>query len=195
MQPMLRRLGSTTESSPSTNLTDISQRRCKSWIDSFVEATANLESPQLFRKWSAISAIASVMEQKVWITTSSRMYPNLYVFLVGHPGVGKTRTVRAARSYLNEIPDFHFAPTSVTFASLVDSLLEAKRMLIRLPDPPLEYNSMLIAADEIGAFMHKYDDEMVGGLSAFYDPDPYGQNRRGKDLKIKIKSPQINILS
>lgn len=67
-------------------------------------------------------------------------------------------------------------------------------MLVRIPDPPLEYNSMLIAADELGTFIHKYDKEMVDGLSAFYDPDPYGHNRRGKDIKIKIKSPQLNIL-
>lgn len=134
------------------------------------------------------------MEQKVWLKTSSILYPNLYTFLVGHPGVGKTRTVRAARAYANELPEFHFAPTSVTAASLIDALTQAKRSLIRLPDPPMEYNSLLIAADELGAFMHKYDDEMVGVLSAFYDPDPYGQRRRGNDLKIQIKSPQINIL-
>lgn len=127
--------------------------------------------------------------------TSSRLYPNLYTFLVGHPGVGKTRTVRAARAYAQELPDFHFAPTSVTGASLVDSLIQAKRNIVVLPDPPIEYNSILIAADELGAFMHKYDDEMVGILSAFYDPDPYGQRRRGGDLKIAIKSPQVNILA
>lgn len=54
---------------------------------------------------------------------------------------------------------------------------------------------MFIAADELGAFIHKYDDEMIAGLSAFYDPDPYSQSRRTRDLKIVIKSPQLNILA
>lgn len=54
---------------------------------------------------------------------------------------------------------------------------------------------MYIAADELGAFVHKYDDEMIAGLSAFYDPDPYSQNRRTKELKIAIKSPQLNLLA
>lgn len=93
-----------------------------------------------------------------------------------------------------ELPDYHIAPTSMTAASLIDQLLDSKRMIVRLPDPPIEYNSMLIAADELGAFVHKYDNEMIAVLSAFYDPDPYGHNRRGKDIKIKIKSPQLNIL-
>lgn len=119
----------------------------------------------------------------------------MYVLIVGHPGVGKTRTIREARHYVHDLPDFHLAPVSLTFASLVDSLTTSKRMLVRLPDPPLEYNSMYICADELGAFIHKYDDEMIAGLSAFYDPDPYSQNRRTKDIQIKIKSPQINLLA
>lgn len=136
-----------------------------------------------------------MLEQKVWLTTSSAIYPNLYTFLVGHPGVGKNRAIRAAKAYMSEVPDFHFAPTSMTMASLVDALLGAKRMIVRLPDAPLEYNSMTITAEELTAFMHKYDDEMIGGLSAFYDPDPYEQHRRGKDIRIKIKRPQLTILS
>lgn len=149
----------------------------------------------VFRRWAAITAIAAAMEQKVWLKTSSPLYPNLYVFLVAHPGVGKTRTVRAVKQYVTELPEPHIAPTSVTAASLVDSLVKAKRTLIRIPEGPLEYNSLLIAADELTAFMHKYDDEMIGVLSAFYDNDVYGQHRRGNEIRIQIKSPQINILS
>jgi hypothetical protein len=132
---------------------------------------------------------------KVWLKSGGGvMYPNLYVVLVGHPGTGKTRTIRKAKEYLLELPDYHIAPTSMTAASLIDTLMECKRFIARMPDPPLEYNSMLIAADELGAFVHKYDDEMIAVLSAFYDPDPYGHSRRGKDIKIKIKAPQLNIL-
>lgn len=135
-----------------------------------------------------------MLEQKVWLTTGSQLFPNLYVFIVGHPGVGKTRTIHAARSYLWELEEFHLAPTSLTFAALVDSLVEAKRTVVRIPEGNLEYNSMTIAADELGAFMHKYDDEMISGLSAFYDPHPYAQHRRSREIKIKIKRPQLTIL-
>ena len=153
-----------------------------------------MQSPELFRKWAAIGAIAAVLEQKVWLTTSSPIYPNLFTLLCGHPGTGKTRTVRAARALLDEIPEFHFAPHSFSWASLVDAMVRAKRTLIRLPDEPMEYNSLAIVADEIGTFLHKYDHEMSDGMSAFYDPDPYRQERRGNELRIKIKSPQLNLL-
>lgn len=170
-------------------------RKLDSWIEAFVKHTDNLDSPVLFRRWAAITALASTLEQKVWLKSGGGiMFPNLYVVLVGHPGVGKTRTIRKAKEYLLEIPDYHIAPTSMTAASLIDTLVDSKRMIIRLPDSPLEYNSMMIAADELGAFVHKYDNEMIAVLSAFYDADPYGHSRRGKEIKIKIKSPQLNLL-
>ncbi len=170
-------------------------RRLESWIESFVEHTDNLESPTLFRKWAGIFTIAAALEMRCWLQTSSPLYPNLYIFIVGHPGVGKNRIIRVAKRYMNEIPEFHFAPTSLTGAALVDTLAASKRFIARLPDPPLEYYNTTITAEELTAFMHKYDDEMVGLLSAFYDPDPYAQSRRGRDIKIKIDRPQVNLIS
>lgn len=119
----------------------------------------------------------------------------MYIFLVAHPGVGKTRTVRMAKSYYAELPEPHLAPTSMTGAAMVDALLRSKRSYAQKDGGPAkEYNSMYITADELGAFMHKYDNEAIGILSAFYDNDVYGQERRGNDIRIKIKSPQINLI-
>lgn len=149
----------------------------------------------MFRRWAGIFTIAAAMEMKCFLKTSSALYPNLYVFIVGNPGVGKNRIIRVAKRYMNELPEFHFAPTSLTGAALVDTLAISKRFIARLPDPPIEYNNTVITAEELTAFMHKYDDEMVGLLSAFYDPDPYAQSRRGRDIKIKIDHPQVNLMS
>lgn len=169
-------------------------RKLESWIESFVDSTKALDAPEIFRRWAAITTIAAVLEQKVYLQTSSPLHPNIYCFLVGHPGVGKTRTVRVARRYYLETSEPYGAPTSMTGASMVDALAKCKRSYIRVPEGPLEYNSMYITADELRAFMHKYDEEAIGIMSAFYDPDEYAQHRRGNDFKVKIKSPQLNVL-
>ncbi len=110
--------------------------------------------------------------------------------------MGKTNAIVIARTLLAELPDFHLAPISLTWASLVDCLVEAKRLIVRPPSPDeIRYNSMFICADELGAFIHKYDDEMTKGLSALYDPTPYSQNRRTSSIKIKMASPQISLLA
>ena len=174
------------------------RRKLTSWIESFVKHTDNLESAEVFRKWTAISVIAAALEQKVWMSTSDKLYPNLYTILVGHPGVGKTRTIMSGRKFLAELSDFFIAPTSMKMASLVDALLASKRTLIRLQskEPPLEFHSMTLVMDEWTAFMHAWDDELVGGLTTFYDVGvPYEQHRRTRDVRIKIPRPQLSILA
>ncbi len=172
------------------------RRKCPSWIEAFVSYTDNIESSPLFRRWTAITCIAAALEQRVWLTTSDQLFPNLYTILVGHPGVGKTRTIMCGRKFLAELPEFHIAPTSMKMASLVDALLSAKRTVINMPHPAIEFNSMTLMVDEWTAFMHMYDDELVGGLTTFYDVVvPYEHHRRGKDIRIKIARPQLSILA
>ena len=167
-----------------------------------MQSTARLDSPEVFRRWSAITTIAAALEQRVWMVTNRGvLVPNVYCFLVAHPGVGKTITISESERYYMQIPEPHKAPTSMTGASMIDALAKAKRFIPTAKDPrdpaglaPLDYNSMFITADEITAFMHKYDDEVIGNMSAFYDPREYGHERRGNDIKIKIKNPQLNVL-
>jgi len=138
----------------------------------------------------------------VWLVTNrGPLVPNIYCFLVAHPGVGKTTTISESERYYMQTPEPHKAPTSLTGASMVDALAKAKRFIPSVKDPrdpegkaPLDYNSIYITADEITAFMHKYDDEAIGILSHCYDPREYGQWRRGNELRIQIKYPQFNIL-
>jgi len=172
------------------------RRRCHSWIDQFVEWTANLEAAPLFRKWSAITAIAAVLEQKVWVKTTTLFYPNLYTVLVGNPGIGKSRSITAVTKFVRDLNDIALGATSMTMASLVDILEESKKSYVNnIGAIPTEYNSLFISVDELSAFMHEYSKELVAGLTAFYDTNPYFQARRGRDIRAVIPRPQLNILT
>lgn len=172
------------------------RRKLDSWIESFVEHTSGLESAEIYRRWSAIGMIAATLEQKVWVETQGVLYPNMYIFLVGHPGIGKSRAIVAASNIVREaLPEIHFGATSMTRASLADYMNEAKVFKVNLPHAPLEYNSLLCVADEFSAFMHEYDSGLVAALVEFYDVNPYSEGRRVSNIRIKIKRPQLNILS
>lgn len=177
-----------------------SSRKLASFISAFGTATESLGSPTIFRRWTAITLIAAALRQNVWVKTASRLNPNVYAFLIAHPGVGKTRVINYGREICSKIEGIHLAPISMTFASMVDALIERKVEILRQPEGKITYNSMFITADELGAFIHKYDNDMMAGLTAFYDPTPYQQKRRtgGKDgqgIDFEIKSPQLNIIS
>lgn len=99
-----------------------------------------------------------------------------------------------AMEYIREIPEMHLSVTSATMAFMTDQMAEAKRTIIALPNPPIEYNSLFLCADELSAFMSQFDSDLVAGLTTFYDCVPYSQGRRTKDLRIYIEKPQLNIL-
>lgn len=172
------------------------RRKCLSWIENFVEYTTNLESSERYRRWAAIGMIAAVLEQKVWVNTGSVLFPNLYTFLVGHAGIGKSRAITAASGIVREaLPDIFFGATSMTRASLSDYMNEAKRFIANIPHAPIEYNSLVVVADEFSAFMHEYDSALVASLVEFYDVNPYSEGRRVGTIRIKIAKPQLNILT
>lgn len=103
--------------------------------------------------------------------------------------------LREAKKLANPLEDFHVAPISLTFAALVDHLNLAQRNVVVADGTTLKFNSTYICAEELGAFLHKYDNEMIKGLTAFYDPDPYKHERRGNEIRIEIKSPQVNLIA
>lgn len=136
------------------------------------------------------------MEQRVYVVSGGqKLRPNIYCALIGHPGTGKTRAIYRGRDYYILTDEPHPAPTSMSASSMIDALDRNKRnVMLPEPDGPIQYNSMYITADELSAFMKAYDEEAIGTMSAFYDVNPYGQTRRGGDLNIKIKAPQLNLI-
>ncbi len=143
-----------------------------------------------------IATIGAVLERKVWVGNPQKLYPNLYVFLVGKAGIGKTRAVDAATTHLRELPKFFLAPTSVSRASLVDCLDESKRQIPRLVqgEAMVEYNSMFVAVDELSALMHQWDTDLVSALTKFYDCNPYAEAKRKDVLRHDLAAPQLNVL-
>lgn len=177
------------------------QRKCQSWIESFLGYTSEREAAPIFRRWTAIATIASVLERKVWArTTKGDLFPNHYIILVGHPGVGKSDTIKAAREMLRELEEdgkVIIAPKNVTAASLIDRLAEAKRTIVRpgKTPPVLDYNATTLLADEFSSLLHTYDTQFMAFLTDIYEGEWYDETRRGGNLKNKIERPCLNILA
>ncbi len=140
-----------------------------------------------------------MLQQKVWINAKqSPLFPNLYSFLVGPPGIGKSQTIGAIGKYLREVDGLHIASTSTTGASLIDELDRkgSVNYSVGLRDEDhINFNSMLVMPDELSALMHEYDRALVAALTTFYDVQPYSQTRRVAKVEIDIPHPQLSILA
>lgn len=156
-----------------------------------------LPSPSLFRKWVAIFFLAAAMERKIWVRTmGSNLYPGLFVFLVGPPGIGKGQAIHMGESILREVPDLKVGPSDMTSASMIDALNESSRKIVQLQaaEPYVEFNSLIVVSRELGVLLPSWDSSLMNNLTDIYDGFTLDQKRRGKDLRIKIPSPQINLL-
>jgi len=103
----------------------------------------------------------------------------------------------AGEIFLRDIEGVYVAPTSMTMASMTDCLAESVCKFVRPGHDPsvIEFNSLTILADELSALIHKWDLELMAGLTKIYDGASYAQFRRGGDLRIKIEHPQINFIA
>jgi hypothetical protein len=175
-------------------------RRLSSWTESFLDYTAESQSPRLYRKWAAVSCIAGVLERKVWVRLFGRtLYPNIYCLLVGGPGIGKTDAIRDVRHFWKTIPDIFVAPTSVTLAALVDRLYTSQRKILRPTEiPPLTtFHSLQVGATEFGTLLAGYDASFMSTLNELYDClETYDEARRGEKKEPKVfPNPQLNIIA
>jgi len=161
-----------------------------------MDYTADIPSPDLFRKWCAITAISGALERRVWVETARRkLYPNLYTLLVASPGIGKTEAI----SYVEELwragRKLYVAPNNLTKAALLDALERSDRKII-VPGGIMEYHTLVIATDEFGVFAPAHDLEFFSVLSRIYDcPRVHSEERRHAKKELEIIHPQLTILS
>lgn len=168
------------------------------WIDGFQSYTEHLPSPDILRKWGGISAVAGALERKVWIRSlNMELFPNIYTVMVAPPGIGKTIITATVEDLWRSLTTHHVAPKSLTKASLIDSLADAHRTktVITANSLHLDFNSLLVNAGELGVLIPAYDPDFMNVLTDIYDGRQYEERRRGKDLHITIKKPQLNILA
>lgn len=173
-------------------------RKLSSWIDAFLEYTAKTGSPTLFRKWTGIYTVAAALERKVWVQTNKGvLYPNLYVVLVGPAGAGKTVPASIAYELFKELDDHHAAPTSVSRASLIDSLKDAERKIVRPQDNPpvITFNSLAVFSNELGTLIPAYENDFINVITDLYDCKRYEERKRTSKLDMKMSDPQLNFLA
>jgi hypothetical protein len=168
------------------------------FIDSFVAFTDERPSPELFRKWAAITTLSGALEKRVWTKTKAgSQFANLYTMLVAPPGVGKSQAINPAEGLLKATRKFAIAPNSVTAAAYIDALVNAGKSQLK-PDKTgsLTYHHLFVFAAELGVFINSHDLNFLSIINELFDhKDSYREERR-HSLKepIDIQNPMTTLL-
>src|SRR5512142_899149 len=80
----------------STGISSI-ERKCDDWLTKYVEYTEDFEPPAAYQRWMGVLTLAVAAGHRVWLQEANiKVWPNLYVVLVGPSGIGKGQAMREA---------------------------------------------------------------------------------------------------
>jgi len=148
------------------------KRFLNDWIDGFMQLTENSEPPVLYRKWTAVSAIASALQRKVRLELglSLTIYPNFYIVLVGPSATGKGTAMRYAYDIMKEIPTIRMTAQATSLQSLIRRMKETNLTDLD-PDTGLQvyHSSTTVFSEEFTVFLGYKNLELITSLCDWFD--------------------------
>ena len=163
-------------------------------VSALLQYTKDNASPEIFRLWAAIQGIGAAGERRVWTEVGdSHLYPNLYVWLVGPPGVGKTMAINPITRFLRKSKACFIAPNDMSKAGLLDALTGCGKETV-IDEKLIDYFYMTVHIAELSNFMPKYDGPLAGVLTDLWDcPDINEESKRHGQGKT-IPFPGLSML-
>lgn len=144
-------------------------RKCANWLDEFLASTSHSNSPEIFRRWVAITTLGSALQRRVSLLIQGEpLFPNLYTVLVGPPGVGKTRAIRFGSRLLSTLRDFKLSPDALSKEKLIDNLADACAT-VQTPEGFTTQTAYACFLDELSTFIKAQDIDFMTLLTALFD--------------------------
>lgn len=150
----------------------MSNRNLPDWLEGFMLLTENSEPPVLFRKWSAISTVASALQRKcrVEIGISLTFYPNFYIVLVGPSATGKGTAMKYAYDIIEQVPAIKLSSQATSLQALIRRMKDTNLTDIDMETGEQIYHSSLtIFSNEFTVFLGYHNRELIAALCDWYD--------------------------
>ena len=149
-----------------------------------MDFTSNTEPPEGFRRWVALSTLASVMERKCVLNWGTEVfYPNMFIVLVGPPAARKGTAMRVGKSFLDAL-GIPVASDESSRQKLIKSLQESASVDQTEHGDMIHHSSMTIHSSELTVFLGYGSREMLSMLCKWYDCEnryTYDTHARGKE--------------
>lgn len=147
--------------------------------------------------WSAAGVIAGALKRHVWIDRIAfKLFPNQYVILVGHGGVGKGTGINPAVGILREAGSANILSDNLTIQYVLEKLAKGFPSVSATPTGGLSLGidaSCFISAPELETFLTMSD--AIPNLKELWEckdgPSDYGTKNRGA---YKISKPCVTMV-
>lgn len=120
--------------------------------------------------WAGLSAIASSIGRRTHCRIQGQdLYPNLYIFLIGRPGVGKSNAAYAVRRIVTKVHSIKLSAEGISKRALFGEL-ERAQVPANLMNPLVGMHcSLYVHVEEFGTFVHPQDNDFMTALARLYD--------------------------
>lgn len=147
-----------------------SGRIVKDWLGSYLHLTANLEANQSYHLWSGLCVLAAASRRKVYLDMDyGRVFPNLYVILVGESAVTrKSGAMDYAKDlYTDTFPTAKVMQDSMTAQGLIKQLNRPTQVIKDGKITQIQQSDVFVHADEI-ANLFGYDRTRASTMVIFF---------------------------
>lgn len=169
-----------------------------SFIPDYLELTSNTESPYQYHQWSALAALSVLAGRRFWFNLGPiRYYPNLYVVLVGHPGVKKSSALDRAKEIVREVNCCPIAAAQATKEFIAKAMSSDKfrgKKFFKNGELNEEYNQYAIFATELTQFIGVNPIGMLDFLTTVYTEKVYDCDTKGQGSDL-VNGPYITMLA
>lgn len=183
-------------------------------MSDYFQYTDKSEPPKIFHRWSLLTSVSACLGRKYWIPFGhERIFPAIYVMLMGEPATRKSTSIKVLRKLLKKAGYDNIAAdksgkekflidleglttddyTGGSLTTKLDSITERHLFGTTSLTEPRE---VFIMADEFNDFAGVGDTQFYTTLGSFWDYDdpekPY--TSRFKTQSVSIFQPTVTIL-
>ena len=179
----------------------------------YLECVEETQSPRLFHIWSALAGVGAALGRRNYLPFGPfKIYPNLYVILVGPPGLKKGSAMNISKNFVQLNTGVKFAPkdTSGRYQGIIaamedtdvdNKLKEELHMEMSFADlgnlntdieAREDKHSMFVASSEWATFIGINNHSFLNFLIEVWDGEDY--EYRLKKERFVIKEPLMGMI-
>ena len=166
------------------------------FIKKYYDYTKETEPPTNYHVWTMVSTLSALLGRKCYIPQGVfTIYPNLYIVLVGSPGMKKSSAMNIGKNLLRTIKDFPLAPASMTREAMLASL-QQNDCRFTASNVEMSFHQVSAFVTELQEFIggkHR-NQSMIDILTAIWDEPTYEYHTINRD-PIRIDQPYVTLLA
>lgn len=156
------------------------------WIEDLRNATKTVETPRSWIYWGALTAISAITRNKVWLDKQYyKLYPNIYVLLLGSSGLGKGFPVWLSKELVSQVGGTRIISGRSSIEGIIKEI--SITSTTQGKTGPITHNCAFINASEFSSSLIRNPDALTI-LTDLYDGHYH------KDWKNTLKNSGVESL-